>query len=479
MKTEHLSIRELREFTESYQSQPVRSLDAILNNTAVLAQEEINRRYKKYSEFTEDVKADMKKLAKDWSKADGDAADQALIKKYKLQPIVSRLRGGIKLGVTNDLKLNPKKIVAGLDENGDLIFVTGNPPKVFSVDKFLKEDADYTEAKSGDKEAYEKFFQSALKKFGAKSPADLDDKKKKEFFDYVDKNWKADDEKTEECDKDEKYTEAFIDFTSPASKAAYIKKHDLTKDKDFSIVNTTRISVSKEFVDKNDPASDKLVDFVKESDEFTEAKGITVRELRRKLFESDDSKADKLRRTLFELESQDGPADKKHIKEAEKILKMKVESVQEESDLSALRLFAKVKLYREDIDLDSFTEFLEDYDGELETKVILERYVRPWSNPVLPIGSINVKNGKNKIFDLNTEDDMTIEVWKETYPKKDQIRYVLTSGKKPIYKKGDFKYFRHDQTGRDIFEGEMQDSVLAIDYKQLSKYGNSTGYVYK
>jgi len=38
---------------------------------------------------------------------------------------------------------------------------------------------------------YEDFFQSAMKKFGISSPADLDDDKKKEFFNYVDKNYKA------------------------------------------------------------------------------------------------------------------------------------------------------------------------------------------------------------------------------------------------------------------------------------------------
>ena len=54
----------------------------------------------------------------------------------------------------------------------------------------------------GDKEAYQKFFNSALKKFGVKSPAELDDSKKKEFYDYVDKNWKADDEQTESLIKD-------------------------------------------------------------------------------------------------------------------------------------------------------------------------------------------------------------------------------------------------------------------------------------
>ncbi len=38
---------------------------------------------------------------------------------------------------------------------------------------------------------YQKFFSSTLKKWGVSSPEDLDDAKKKEFFDYVDKNWKA------------------------------------------------------------------------------------------------------------------------------------------------------------------------------------------------------------------------------------------------------------------------------------------------
>ena len=42
--------------------------------------------------------------------------------------------------------------------------------------------------------AYQKFFQKALGKFGAKSPADMGDEKKKEFFNYVDKNWAGDEE---------------------------------------------------------------------------------------------------------------------------------------------------------------------------------------------------------------------------------------------------------------------------------------------
>lgn len=42
---------------------------------------------------------------------------------------------------------------------------------------------------------YQQFFQSALKKFDASSPADMDDEKKKKFFNYVDKNYDAKDER--------------------------------------------------------------------------------------------------------------------------------------------------------------------------------------------------------------------------------------------------------------------------------------------
>ena len=45
---------------------------------------------------------------------------------------------------------------------------------------------------------YQEFFQKCLKKFGVESPAELEgDAKKKEFFDYVDQNWKGDNEKAE------------------------------------------------------------------------------------------------------------------------------------------------------------------------------------------------------------------------------------------------------------------------------------------
>ena len=47
---------------------------------------------------------------------------------------------------------------------------------------------------TGDSEEYKKFFKSALDKFGATEPDQLDGEKKKDFFNYVDKNWTGDNE---------------------------------------------------------------------------------------------------------------------------------------------------------------------------------------------------------------------------------------------------------------------------------------------
>jgi hypothetical protein len=47
---------------------------------------------------------------------------------------------------------------------------------------------------TGDKEEYQKFFKDALKKFGVNEPDELDDDKKKDFYNYVDANWEGDNE---------------------------------------------------------------------------------------------------------------------------------------------------------------------------------------------------------------------------------------------------------------------------------------------
>jgi len=68
-------------------------------------------------------------------------------------------------------------------------------PEVKKALKLANEANEKVEVKTeSDKEKYQRFFQSALKKFGVKSPAELEGEKKKEFFDYVDKNYEADNE---------------------------------------------------------------------------------------------------------------------------------------------------------------------------------------------------------------------------------------------------------------------------------------------
>jgi dephospho-CoA kinase/uncharacterized protein YoaH (UPF0181 family) len=79
--------------------------------------------------------------------------------------------------------------------------------------------------KKGDKEEYQKFFQSALKKFGVDSPSELKGDKEKEFYDYVDKNWKSDAEEkgvSEETIEEAKSEKPFISAMKDKSYAVNI-----------------------------------------------------------------------------------------------------------------------------------------------------------------------------------------------------------------------------------------------------------------
>ena len=73
---------------------------------------------------------------------------------------------------------------------------------------------------SGGKEAYQKFFKTILKKFGVDSPSELDGKKKKDFFDAIDKGWDGAGEKAE-ANEGKKMVVTAIDkkTNSPAWKA--------------------------------------------------------------------------------------------------------------------------------------------------------------------------------------------------------------------------------------------------------------------
>jgi hypothetical protein len=75
----------------------------------------------------------------------------------------------------------------------------------------------------GDKVAYQKFFNGALKKFGVSSPDELKGDNKKKFFAYVDKNWTADHEEEVDVHKSYKMDGRRKNFKEKMRKLGYIK----------------------------------------------------------------------------------------------------------------------------------------------------------------------------------------------------------------------------------------------------------------
>jgi len=72
----------------------------------------------------------------------------------------------------------------------------------------------------GSAEEYQKFFKSALKKFGVDSPADFkSDEEKKKFFDYIDKNYEGEGEKSEQVNEKVEYVEYKFKNRRDAEKA--------------------------------------------------------------------------------------------------------------------------------------------------------------------------------------------------------------------------------------------------------------------
>ena len=78
---------------------------------------------------------------------------------------------------------------------------------------------DFGQEVTNEEKDYDAFFQKAMKKFGISSPADLKtDEKKKEFFNYIDKNYKADNEEDEEMGEEE-VTKSKMKTKAPADGA--------------------------------------------------------------------------------------------------------------------------------------------------------------------------------------------------------------------------------------------------------------------
>ena len=122
--------------------------------------------------------------------------------------------------------------------------------RYYEISEDITEDSDY-----------ETFFQSALKKFDASSPADMDNEKKKKFFNYVDKNYDAKNENLNEV-KDKAITrrwdEVNIDFLMGVKdiQDMFDKKNDRTS---YQILNKAFKKVNP-WVDKLGKLINKLAD---------------------------------------------------------------------------------------------------------------------------------------------------------------------------------------------------------------------------
>ena len=92
------------------------------------------------------------------------------------------------------------KALMAARKNGDDDFVVSG--KKYKVEDYAEDEEeevkeskdDEVDEESEKQKKYQAFFNKALKKFGVDSPSELEGDKKKEFFDYVDKNYEADNE---------------------------------------------------------------------------------------------------------------------------------------------------------------------------------------------------------------------------------------------------------------------------------------------
>ena len=114
----------------------------------------------------------------------GDKEMKRIEKKYKVK-YKKRKDGGF--DVTGDTKAL-QKLLKGDEYAYDKDDIEDMFPEVLEA-----KDMDEAEM-SAKQAAYKKVFDAAMKKFGVKSPAELEGDKKKEFFDYVDANYEADGE---------------------------------------------------------------------------------------------------------------------------------------------------------------------------------------------------------------------------------------------------------------------------------------------
>ena len=153
------------------------------------------------NEATISVSEKLKKSGKDTLDVDyigDDDLTKKLEKKFKVK---IKSTGNTTADITGDVKniVNLLKSDAYLMDEDE---IEDTFPSLAEAVKPELDEAEAQKLKESEKQkAYQKFFNSALTKFGVKSPAELDTAKKKEFFTYIDKNYKAKAEEIEAAGK--------------------------------------------------------------------------------------------------------------------------------------------------------------------------------------------------------------------------------------------------------------------------------------
>ena len=161
-----------------------------------------------------DVKKEGNKFTMALNAARKNGDDEFVVagKKYKVEDYDEDEDDKEEVDEAVDKKLVKKAVALALKMGGNM---TGAAKKIEKMQKGLSKDkevaaalqlaneevsesvldeAKQMNAQEDKKAKYKAFFDKALNKFGVDSPAELKGDKKKEFFDYVDKNYNSEDE---------------------------------------------------------------------------------------------------------------------------------------------------------------------------------------------------------------------------------------------------------------------------------------------
>jgi len=126
---------------------------------------------------------------KNGKKSDEEEVDEAVDKKLVKKAVALALKmSGNMTGATKKIE----KMMKGLSKDKEVAAALQMANE--EVSESVLDEAKQMNAQEDNKAKYKAFFDKALKKFGVDSPAELKGDKKKEFFDYVDKNYNAEDE---------------------------------------------------------------------------------------------------------------------------------------------------------------------------------------------------------------------------------------------------------------------------------------------